>query len=935
MINIQNLSKKYKDVLILDNLNLQLPRYGIVAIVGPSGCGKTTLLNCLSSLCDYEGDIFVDNQYINHLNEKEMGDFRLKNYGFIFQDFKLYENETVERNVLFPLDVISNAKKYRKMRKCQDLLAVVGLENKSKQLVKKLSGGEKQRVSIARALINEPKIILADEPTGSLDSTNSQDIMAILEKISSKALVVVVSHDLELMKNYADKIIEMKDGKISNTSHVSKHQHEIFFPVCKNSETYKKPSIPFSFLFNHAFSSFKEKKWRNLICNAVTSLGLIGIGVAVSLSSSISTNIKKAYSSLMDNSKIMISLKDESPTQYGRYAGSKYEAISIAEKYHDQIKDVGITYQCNFETHFKDADSLYVSTSGVKTEIDGISSRSINEFRWLDLPHGNVYPNELKTLADDEVVFSLNIKMIEDICFALKIERSVSSLSNYLLEKTVPFYFDFANLDWQYDDQQLVSMKGFILSNDVAIYHLNHNWNEYMFETCMRFTTSDSLDTSDAFPWIIKKIYYFETYRKTDVFLQTASYSSDFESSILEIADTTYYPWMYRDVDITSRSRILFFARTIPSIPLRYSSYFQNTSKDISNSVFTSNGSYAAFPSALMMGFSKPIYFSLYNESLASAVNTLSSIKYENSEEINLPSDVACGHYSKNVAGGVIFRSLNGKVMKGRKPNNLDEIVISSKMAMSLFSNVSVLNHDLYLAYTARETVNSQGYIKRSFVYRTIKIVGIVDSDSMSIYHDSYWTIGFFQSRLGVSAFQLGVNTIAYDLVNSSKSQTTIKSLTKAFPYYDVVNPLEDINTGVDEICSYLQIALICFSLVALVISSLLLSISNYLHIFENRKDIGLARCIGINKKEARKFLYFHSGFSGLVSFMLAAVELLAFNIIMSLEMTSMLGVSSSFSFNPLALALMLLVALLISLVSVMIIGRSVSRLSPLEALKR
>ena len=296
MIKITNLFKNFNTRSVLKGINHVFPYRGLCIIYGASGSGKTTLLNCIAGLISFNGSIEFNNQRLELLNDNELSQLRLKKYGFIFQDFKLFENETVLANLLFPLETLYHLSKEKKNRKCQDLLSLVGLEVKEKQIVNKLSGGEKQRIAIARALINDPEVILADEPTGSLDEKNSIEIMNILKTISKRALVIMVSHDADLTKKYADQIIEMDDGEIirvENQTNEEESTHHL--PVVQNGLTNKRSKIPDDFLLTHTYHNMKQKKARTIICYSMTSLGLIGVGLAFALSSTIASNIKEAY----------------------------------------------------------------------------------------------------------------------------------------------------------------------------------------------------------------------------------------------------------------------------------------------------------------------------------------------------------------------------------------------------------------------------------------------------------------------------------------------------------------------------------------------------------------------------------------------------------------------------------------------------------------
>ena len=222
MVEIIGLSKCYGEVKVLNDINLNLPQTGLVAFVGDSGSGKTTLLNAIAGLDKkITGEIKINSVDIVKLSPEETEKFRLNNIGYIFQNFNLINLEKANDNVKLILDAISTSSLNFKKRKIKNVFRIVGISNLLNSKVNEMSGGEKQRVAIARALINNPKLILCDEPTGSLDEKNSQQIMNILKKISSKSLVIIVSHDIELVKNFADEIIIVDTGSNDKTKDIA------------------------------------------------------------------------------------------------------------------------------------------------------------------------------------------------------------------------------------------------------------------------------------------------------------------------------------------------------------------------------------------------------------------------------------------------------------------------------------------------------------------------------------------------------------------------------------------------------------------------------------------------------------------------------------------------------------------------------------------
>ena len=179
----KHISRSFGKNTVLRNLNFKLPRHGLVALLGPSGSGKSTILNILSGLdVGYKGRCLIGNACLKDMGQNERDSFRLSRIGYVFQDYSLLELENVLDNVMFPLKAVAKGNTKSLKRRAMDLLRFVGLENKARQRVNTLSGGEKQRVCLARALANEPSLVLADEPTGALDEKNAKIVMNVLKK---------------------------------------------------------------------------------------------------------------------------------------------------------------------------------------------------------------------------------------------------------------------------------------------------------------------------------------------------------------------------------------------------------------------------------------------------------------------------------------------------------------------------------------------------------------------------------------------------------------------------------------------------------------------------------------------------------------------------------------------------------------------------------
>ncbi len=207
--------KAKEKIIILENINVKFETGKMYAITGNSGEGKTTLLNIIGTVDNLtNGKALINNKEIIELTENEKAILRMSQIGFVFQNFYLNKNMTVEENIMQPLFINEKYDKNNMKRRTQELIKQLGLNSREKHFPYELSGGEQQRVAIARAIANDPKIILADEPTGNLDSNNERKVLEILKKLSQNGkCVIVVSHSNEV-KKYADVVLNLEKGKL-------------------------------------------------------------------------------------------------------------------------------------------------------------------------------------------------------------------------------------------------------------------------------------------------------------------------------------------------------------------------------------------------------------------------------------------------------------------------------------------------------------------------------------------------------------------------------------------------------------------------------------------------------------------------------------------------------------------------------------------------
>lgn len=393
MLQCKNIVKEYYSgdeiVHAVNGLSVTFRDNEFVSILGPSGCGKTTFLNIIGGLDQYtSGDLIINGKSTKEYTDKDWDTYRNHRIGFIFQSYNLIMHQSVLKNVEMSLTLSGVPKEERKKRAIA-ALEKVGLKDQINKKPTQMSGGQMQRVAIARALVNDPEIVLADEPTGALDSETSVQIMELLKEIARDRLVIMVTHNPELAERYSTRIVRLKDGKmISDSMPVKEVKEEA------KEQKLKRPSMSFWTALSLSFNNLMTKKGRTLLTSFAGSIGIIGIGLIMSLSNGVQDYITRVENDTMAD--YPIELKDNTMN------------MSVMMSAMMDMQD---------ETEASEMEDGKITTSKmVESILDSISSSKTNnlaEFKkYLESDQGDEFTSTAKAIeysyGMDMTVFNSN-----------------------------------------------------------------------------------------------------------------------------------------------------------------------------------------------------------------------------------------------------------------------------------------------------------------------------------------------------------------------------------------------------------------------------------------------------------------------------------------------------------------------------------------------
>ncbi len=418
MLELKKIKKDYPVgdgvVHALKGVNLCFGKSEFVSILGPSGCGKTTLLNIIGGLDGYtDGDLIINGRSTKDYKDRDWDTYRNHSIGFVFQSYNLIPHQSVLQNVELALSLSGVSKSERRQR-AKDALKLVGLESQYNKKPGEMSGGQMQRVAIARAIVNNPDIILADEPTGALDTETSLQVMEILKEISKERLVIMVTHNPELAEKYSTRIIRMLDGEIMGDSMPA--EPEPILPSTNKAKKEKKPSMSFATSFSLSLKNLFTKKGRTLLTSFAGSIGIIGIAVILAISQGMTAYIDTVQEDTLSSYPLMLEAKHmDLGTILETFAGT---AQSIEKHDNDAVYQKAMMYDllnalnnmeesendlASFKKYIEEEKSneeskLYTSLSGVQY------SYGLDMLIYTKSADGDIIRSDSNTIMQDLMV---------------------------------------------------------------------------------------------------------------------------------------------------------------------------------------------------------------------------------------------------------------------------------------------------------------------------------------------------------------------------------------------------------------------------------------------------------------------------------------------------------------------------------------------------
>ena len=919
MLKLDNIKKIYElgdqKVNALNGVTVEFRKSEFVSILGPSGCGKTTMLNIIGGLDRYtSGDLIINNKSTKEYKDKDWDTYRNHSIGFVFQSYNLIPHQTVLENVELAL-TLSGVSKQERRKRAVDVLIRVGLGDKIKNKPSQLSGGQMQRVAIARALVNDPEIILADEPTGALDSTTSVQIMELLKEISKDKLIIMVTHNPELAETYSSRIIKLLDGEVIDDNNPYKEEEKKkekkLISVSDDEDLNKtelkkkakKNKMSFWTALSLSFKNLLTKKARTILVSIAGSIGIIGIALILAISSGFSVYINRMQEDSLSSYPITIEaknidftsvmmqmfLQDENVIDKNNEDGKIYSNKTISK----MMNSVGTNLKPNDLEKFK----KYIEEN--KSEIeDKVSAIQYT----YDI--GMEFYGEQKTPAYPTEVGSSSI---------------MDMITKYALiyfgkETKIQVTENFENGSWK--------MKGDENSNFKSMED---------FETIkpiiddLKAYNEVTLDQGT----IVKFVFEILGFTQDD--MQT----------------------MMSGGDSSSNSMMSMGAKIFSEV--------LNNEEFIKSQYDLVGGTFATKPNEAMLVLDKNNELTDYNlyalgimssEQLSQSLNAL---VYEQKDPVSIDFDDVINKKEYRVlAESDYYRAITGAMeLEGFTDGDIIDIrTLKIKnfdpTKMSQYTPAQLNNYNIYLTEYAKALNETQNKITIVGILRPNERTENGSIKSGVIYLPSFTEqmVNYYSESVGVTSEELeDVDTKTPDsikiYVNSFESKETVVNFISKYnenaeqgdeiSYTDMVGILMGT---ISTIITSITYVLIAFVSVSLVVSSIMIGIITYISVIERTKEIGVLRSVGASKKDVKRVFTAESFIIGLASGVFGILVSFLLTIPINILLKHFTGIWGVANLPILGSVILILISIFLTFIAGLIPAKAAAKKDPVIALR-
>lgn len=984
MLKLIDIVKDYnvgdESVHALKGVNIEFRRNEFVAILGPSGCGKTTLLNIIGGLDQYtSGDLKINNKSTKKFKDHDWDTYRNHSIGFVFQSYNLIPHQSVLANVELAL-TLSGVGKAERRRRAKEALEKVGLGNQLHKKPNQMSGGQMQRVAIARALVNDPEILLADEPTGALDSTTSVQIMDILKEISKEKLIIMVTHNPDLAEQYASRIVKVLDGEVISDSapYESNDADERVNEVRKISKS-QKTSMSFFTALSLSLNNLMTKKARTILTAFAGSIGIIGIALILSVSTGVQAYIDRVQEDTLssypitinaaeiDMSDLLLNItQNASNSEDETEEGEETERTAIYENQvmYEMMNSVNSTEaRYNDLVKFKE---FLESSEEMKQYASAISYSYAQDM--------NVYVTD----ADGKIVKSDIVELMSGIYSAMGVSASSDLMSNYvqlsawremlsgtdgeLINELLTEQYDVVAGRWpeSYDEVVVVVSENNEIS-DMMLYALGLKTGDEITEDLKAAANHEQVDISEQSSWSYDEILNLD-FR---IILDCDKYQLSGGHYIDASENETGLKYLF-DSDNAVKLKVVGIIRQ----------------SEEAVSAFMSNAAVGYTAELTEYLISKTDESEIVKQQKADPeTDVISGLLFrKEGEEITLDEiKTSVDEYLAGLTSAekaLIYTELAsvpddaylmqgiGQMKASMTPEQLDEMLVQALVQQTGMDAETIANYIVTMAEADKEEYTNMmlaamvtqqyaegiqaqlGLLTSDQIAAMLDAMELADAQYESVFENhvpstrSDSTYDENLKHLGVADINspTAINIYASTFENKDEISEIIADYNESAEDGDEITYTDYVKilmSSITTIISAISYVLIAFVAISLVVSSIMIGIITYISVLERTKEIGILRAVGASKKDISRVFNAETLIVGFIAGALGIGITLALLVPINIILHTLTGIEILSAILPTGGAVALvIISMVLTLVAGVVPSGIAAKKDPVEALR-